>query len=235
MLIQWLDLDSVELVWQESATERLGHFFGADFFVASKIQRKRPGVSFVGVSWIRSVVVMFFVKTPRHRWLVQANMQFPGHEYFTVTWRQGFDESCCEGSEIMKGFELKRETLTGKKAWELDKIDDSFRINSVIWTCSTSLDCSILYLLDCWIDSCSTGNCFPLCLQLLLERPRRRLLATLNRGQGSYADYMKVGLFPTAVFFCFGFLNLDGWSGGDAHPRCCLKPRLASCVWSCFL
>ena len=71
-------------------------------------------------------------------------MQFPGHEYFTVTWRQGFDESCCEGSEIMKGFELKRETLTGKKAWELDKIDDSFRINSVIWTCSTSLDCSIL-------------------------------------------------------------------------------------------
>eukprot|EP00437_Effrenium_voratum_P011603 CAMPEP_0181455642 /NCGR_PEP_ID=MMETSP1110-20121109/30862_1 /TAXON_ID=174948 /ORGANISM="Symbiodinium sp., Strain CCMP421" /LENGTH=376 /DNA_ID=CAMNT_0023580031 /DNA_START=41 /DNA_END=1167 /DNA_ORIENTATION=- len=47
--------------------------------------------------------------TGRHRWMVAANMQFEGHEYFTVTWR-----------------------------------------------------------------------------------PRRRILATVNRGQGSYAEYMKV-------------------------------------------
>ena len=65
-----LELLCWKLVVQESATERLGW----DFFF-----QQTP----------RNAVNCFVFKWPRHRWLVQANMQFPGHEYFTVTWRQG--------------------------------------------------------------------------------------------------------------------------------------------------
>jgi len=81
--------------------------------------------------------------TERHRWLVQANMQFPGHEYFTVTWR-----------------------------------------------------------------------------------PRRRLLATLNRGQGSYADYMKVMPTPgvdvvLVILCCVGLFvfRIDEQADGQAADQ----------------
>lgn len=107
----------------------LGHRGSGRGKCLGSIDRKLQLVSGVGEDFgrlVRKQSGAYELKesaTGRHRWLVQANMHFPGHEYFTVTWR-----------------------------------------------------------------------------------PRRRLLATLNRGQGGHADYMKVmptpGVDVVLVILC---------------------------------
>lgn len=66
----------------------------------------------------------------------------------------------------------------------------------------------------------------------LVERPRRRLLATLNRGQGSYADYMKVGLVRVFLPLLLNFLDL-WWVEVMPTPGVAWNLDLNSC-WTLF-